>query len=382
MKYVLKSMHSVVFIIGSFLVLFSAGRFVVPNVLSQSGWAIQIAVSLLLFSISILYDDWFVYELVIFAGLIAYTLVVFVNTKVAQPVFLVLVIISMRRITPETVMRNVFIVQSLLLIVNLTLYHFGVLYNYTSGPLSKHSFGFWSPNQFGVTILQLVVILLFLSFKGFFHRRPLLIRALAMLYFGILLILLYLSGSRGSEISAVIALVVYISLFLVDKIGMSVLRTLYSSVAIIPFILSLVTLSDSVNQVGSLLYKLNQILTTRVALGNQFFHEYGISMFGKDVVYHFESSVGTTYAFLDNEYLVYLINYGIVATAIFVGYILLLTNKVVITKRYGLLIAILPFAVYGFVEQGAGEAWVNFSMLFSSVFFIKNTAVSQNNMEV
>lgn len=57
MKYVLKSMHSVVFIIGSFLVLFSAGRFVVPNVLSQSGWAIQIAVSLLLFSISILYDD-------------------------------------------------------------------------------------------------------------------------------------------------------------------------------------------------------------------------------------------------------------------------------------------------------------------------------------
>ncbi len=379
----LKSIHSVIFIFGSFLVLFSAGRFVTPNFLSQMSSIIPIGVLFLLVIVSIVYDDWFVHELVFFIMLIMYEVILYSHTRVAQPMYLALMIISMRRITPDTIMRNVFIVQTMLLLVNLTLYHFGLLYNFTSGPVTKHSYGFWTPNQLGVTVLQLAVILLILSSKGYFYKKAFMFKLIATIYFGLLMVLLYLSGSRGSEIATVVAITIFASLRLAKKLKKIPSRIFFSILAVLPFFMSLLTLNSSVNQVGSPLYKLNVLLTTRISLGNYFYQQYGVTLFGQNVVYHLGASAGVAYYFLDNEYLVYLINYGLLATTLFVGYIILLTNKAIVTKRYGLLIAIITFAVYGFVEQGAGEAWVNFSLCFISIFFIQNNAtVSKTKMEV
>ncbi len=365
-----KRLYSFVFVIGVFLVLFSGSRFVTPNILINIKNILPIAVAGILFFISIFYDSWNVSEIMFTIIIGVIVVFVYFNTGVSQPIILFLVVISSRRIPTKVVLRNVFFMQSALLFINLFLNNIGFLYNYKSFSAAKHAYGFWMPNQLGATLLQLILIILIWSFDNKFSKNKK-IEILGYIYFVFILVLLYLSGSRGGEVGAIIGILLYLIQKIAQKIKFKISKKFYLIIGITPLVATILTLNDSVYQVGSLLYRLNILLTTRIQLGVQFYTDYGITLFGQKIMYTLVASMGTNYAFLDNEYLVYLINFGLVSLLIYVIYFMLLINRAYADSRFGLLIALIAFAFYGFVEQGAGEAWVNFSLLFISIFLIK-----------
>lgn len=371
-----KKLYSLVFIVGVFLLLFSGSRFVTPNIMINIKNVLPITVVGILFFISIFYDSWNVSEIMYTMIMGIIVAIVYFNTGASQPVILFLAVVSSRRIPAEVVLRNVFFIQSTILFVNLFLYNIGFLYNYESFSAAKHAYGFWMPNQLGATLLQLILIILIWSFDNKFSKNKK-IEILGYIYFIFILVLLYLSGSRGGEVGAIIGISVYLIQKIAQQINFKISKKFYLIIGITPLVATILTLNESVYQVGSLLYRLNILLTTRIQLGVQFYTDHGISLFGQKIMYTLVASMGANYSFLDNEYLVYLINFGLVSLFIYVIYFMLLVNRAYDDSRFGLLIALISFAFYGFVEQGAGEAWVNFSLLFTSIFFIKPTNVKK-----
>ena len=134
-------------------------------------------------------------------------------------------------------------------------------------------------------------------------------------------------------------------------------------------VFSIITFSDTVNAVGSFLYNLNQLFTQRLKLNNYFYHLYGVPFLGQKVQYNLVTTVSDNYAFIDNAYVKSMINFGIVYTTAYCSYIIILAKKIITKKELGLLIPVVSFIVYGVVEQGFLQYWVNFTMLFSGIFF-------------
>ncbi|MFT9033233.1 MAG: O-antigen polymerase [Leuconostoc mesenteroides] len=363
-----KKLYLYSFGIGMFLIIFSTSKFKVTNNLTDNASVISLFIAIILFFISIFYTNYFTYSEIVFIIVVLTigTVTSFIS-KGSEPFMMSLYMISSRKINPYDVLKVVFIVNVALFLSNYILFRAGILLDYQNFSINKHSFGYNHPNQMGISIFSLISIsMVFLYTK---RTSKSLINYLILFLQVPLLVLVFLSGSRGAEIATIITYIIFCILILTHESKKNLL-IISVSVLVICLLFSLYTVGNSVNTVGSFLYTLNQLFTQRLQLNNYFYNNYGVSLFGQRVTYNLNASLSSNYAIIDNAYIKLIINYGISYTIFYLTYIFYLVKKVILKNEFALLIPIISFIGYGVVEQGFIQYWVNFSMLFGGIFFV------------
>lgn len=101
------------------------------------------------------------------------------------------------------------------------------------------------------------------------------------------------------------------------------------------------------------LFHLNRLLNNRVQNGAYYMSLYGMSLFGKSIPEFVLWKDNFTQLYLDNGYLLMLIKYGIISTAIYIIMILRSARKAIEKKNIAMIVAIGLIAVSLFTEQSA-----------------------------
>ncbi|MGA3419723.1 O-antigen ligase family protein [Lactiplantibacillus plantarum] len=352
-----------------FFVIFSSSAFInASNLLVAYKTPITTGLLVLLVLSSLTYGL-FVREYFVFTIAIIITAVIYLKSGSKAPLVLTIFIFSTRGIDPFESLFDVLIAQTFLLFGTMALWLAGVLQDVTV--LNKHSLGFYYPNTLGATILSIIIVSLVL-----YEYRSSSLKAMSKKLFIfahlVLIILLWISGARGSMISSVIAYAMFFMVHFLGERHGKFIRALAIGVVIGVPLASIVMLSPRINQVGSVLYKLNSFLTTRIQLNYEFFINYGVKFFGQHVQYLTDSRYFTAinrYAFLDNAYIMYLINFGIVSVVAIIVYELVICSRIDKPQFLLLSIPLVAYAAYGFVEQGFAQYWVNVVFSCSAVVF-------------
>lgn len=362
-----KNIYQVFFGVGMFFILLSTSKFQNNNFLTENSNSLALIVGTILLVISIFYTRFYTVKEIVFVCfvLILGSITSFFS-KASEPILMSMYIVSCRKIDPYKILRILFIVNIILLITNFVLFRMGILIDYQNFSTDKHSFGYGHPNSLGVSVFTLITISLAFLYKNYKEENILKIR---LLFLQVpLIVLIIISGSRGAEIATLMSFIIFF-LILFNNKDTRFLFGLVSFLLISMVVFSIITFSDTVNAVGSFLYNLNQLFTQRLKLNNYFYHLYGVPFLGQKVQYNLVTTVSDNYAFIDNAYVKSMINFGIVYTTAYCSYIIILAKKIITKKELGLLIPVVSFIVYGVVEQGFLQYWVNFTMLFSGIFF-------------
>lgn len=376
---VLKKTYLVIFGTGMFLFLFSTSKFYNPNILTTNSSIIGLSIGILLLTLSFFYSkEISAYEIIFIIGVLFLGTITSYIVKGSEPIMMAMYIVSTRKINPYKLLKTVFVVNLCLLFINYILFKMNILMDYQNYSIFKHSFGYNHPNQLGVSIFTLITISIVFLYQKINKNNIVKYRYILLQI--PLIILLIQSGSRGAELATLVTYGMFI-LLLIFKNRVRII--LWTSITVLLFIFSfsIYSMNDSVNTVGSFLYKLNELFTQRIQLSNYFYEKYGITFFGQKVEYNLSANIANNYAIIDNAYVKLLVNYGLVYSFFVLMYNIVLMKKVVDQKYFSLLIPLISFIVYGGVEQGYVQYWVNFSMLFGSVFFAKGVSNEKSTNE-
>lgn len=373
------NVYLVIFGIGMFLFLLSSSKFYNPNILTKNSSSMALSIGVLLLILSFFYAKTIsVYELIFIMGILFLGTITSYIVKGSEPVMMVMYVISTRKINPYQILKTIFIVNLCLFSINYFLFKLNILMDYQNFSIFKHSFGYNHPNQLGVSIFTLITISIVFLFKKINECNVVQYRYI-LLQIPLIMLLLQ-SGSRGAESATLITYSMF-ALLLIFKNRVKV--TLWISIVVLVIVVSfsIYSMNDSVNTVGSFLYKLNEVFTQRIQLNNYFYEKYGITFLGQKVEYTLVPNFASNYAIIDNAYVKLLINYGLIYSFFILIYNAALIKKLGDRRYLGLLIPLVSFIVYGAVEQGYLQYWVNFSMLFGSVFFSKGVGNEKGTIE-
>lgn len=315
------------------------------------------------FSMSFFIGKLKVEQLLFFLLLIIVSLIVTYQSRSSKMLLLLLYSLSCRCLSLKDAFIDVFIAKLLTLCSTLLFFFYGIVNDLNNGEFGRHSFGFGHPNSLGATIFVIEICLatyiVVKNKKALSKSVVILISQIPFLY------LLYSSGSSGAEFGTAISFIIMIYFLFRNNINYSVVLKMvaYGTIIGIPLI-SIFMLNNSVIYTGSFLNRLNTLLSNRLFLSYSFFKEYGISFFGQKINYNFNLSAIYSYAFLDNAYVELLINYGIISLLAVITYNFLVLKKSIKFSLPWLSILIISMCLYGFVEQGFDQYWVNpiFSM--------------------
>lgn len=291
--------------------------------------------------------------------------ITFVATKDILVVANALMIISARKFSIKKTVQTVFFANLFSLIVTLILFILGFVSDNNNGTVNKHSFGISHPNQLGAVLMVLILCSAYLFIYASKNIKFILV-ILNIFY----LVLLNSSGSRGAILASLLMFFVLILFYTKPNY----LYSICLFIGVFFFFFSLYSTSTSVYASGSILNKLDTMLTNRIRMNNVFMTNYGIKIFGQQILYTGGSSImyHADYAYLDNGYLRNLINFGISYSLLFYAYLVSVIRKVNSLNLYSAYIIIIPMLVYGFVEEGFTSFLTNIVLLFTSVLFISN----------
>ncbi|EJO08406.1 hypothetical protein ACFIVI_00695 [Oenococcus oeni] len=285
-------------------------------------------------------------------------------------------IFILRKVNIKQFIWTILITNLILFFLTWLSYRMGSTLDFTNSVSGKHSLGFGNPNTLGQVAAVLIITSLILQMIKGINNISLF--SLNLFALG----LLYVSGSRGALVISFCAYIVYGALrknFLPER-NQRILIFFYLFSLIFIVIFSFYSTGESVYTSGSFLNILDKIFTNRIGLNNYFMNQYGLSWFGQRVDYSYGSSIGldVQYAVLDNGILKSFINYGILYTLsiFFLSY--LLCKRMIRFEQNWILVPLVSFCFYGFVEQGFNSFWVNFTIgLLGSVFNTKPVFLKQ-----
>lgn len=306
-------------------------------------------------------------ELFLFGLMLVIACIVTYESESTKILMIVMYIFACRLFTIRDSVDIFIISKSLTLIFTFVLYISGYLNDINNSTYGRHSFGFGHPNTLGATILILEVCLILWFFLA---ERPRSIEKWISIIIQIpLMILVYMSRSRGTEIGIIVMIVMTIFILLFRRNIFPIKFCSYISVFGIPLISIIISKIFLNISTGGFMEKINTILSARLYLSASMLEQYGVQLFGQKINYNFNLSEIYTYSFLDNAYMELLIHYGVISLLFMIGYHYLFLKKGFAKKLSWISILIVTISVYAFVEQGYDQFWVNPAFTMSGFLF-------------
>jgi hypothetical protein len=340
------------------------------SILNNSNYVV-LGLLMLFFALSFVYEKSSINDFLFMVVLIILSLTISFNSKSTKMLFLVIYILSARSLTVNQALFDLFLSKIFVILITFGLFLSGHLMDLNNNEVGRHSFGFGQPNILGATVFVFEIILithLTVNKKNSFLELLLsTLIQIPMLFF------LIESGSSSSIICLGLFLIVLISRKIISK--ERVLTFLENMIIVGVPTISLFLLNNEVDVNGSLLFNANTLLTNRLHLSFVFFKEYGFKIWGQEINYNFNLSQVNTYAFLDNAYIELLVHYGVVAFLLVIGYHLIIRSKALKYNFDYIIPLILTLSIYGFVEQGYDQFWINPIFGMSSLIFLKKAKI-------
>lgn len=229
----------------------------------------------------------------------------------------------------------------------------------------RSSLGFWHPNTTGMIFLSIFLLSMVLAKQKYEY--------IFLAFFNILATyLVNITASRTMQILVLVATIGFVCVRLLnfDKVSNKFIAKVVLLVFILCIFLSYLFALMYKPQ-NQLLSNLNTLLSGRLRLGNLFVEEYSLSLFGTRILYNtpnssYQAVFGLVYRVLDNSYLKYLLNFGVLSlTTISIILYQSFKNapKVLLPKLFVSLMAFLGLA---FTEQLGLSMEINF-VLFAGV---------------
>ena len=277
---------------------------------------------------------------------------------------LFLLAIAARKINPRMLVTCFMVIKGTAVVATILLWRIGVLpaLYYWNSDGYYNTFGFCHKNVLGSNIAFLCLAWFFLRYKKMKFTD-------VLLWFGIGNILYRFSYSRSGVIMVVlISLGMYLFRRLEDiLLNIQNMRTMISGAFLLLLLASLLCMffySPS----SSFWVTLDRFFTTRVQSVSYFYHEYGFSLFGQDIMFvsTMEAQLsGIAKLILDNSYIRVILYYGLIPAVMFF-YVYLKVIRSSFDRKDGAVLAGLFFlAVYGVSERYMLDVYYQFPFLIA-----------------
>lgn len=347
------------FIIGIFLIEFATYTRNVINVSQYSKNLINIAIFVLMICavLTLITIKANIKKWILCIVSVAIAIFSFIKTDDSLLLQLALLIIASLRVDFKSIVKKDLVVKAIILIFILFAYSNNLvetLYFARSGKI-RYSFGFNHPNTFGFFIMSAF-------FEYVYLKKENINKIAFILLTGIVLYLLNLAGSRSSQITIMMFVVLFIAQVISSKRNnkkskRNIINT--NSVALTFIILTVGSLyiTKQYELSSYLAEQIDNFFSGRILLQMVFLQNYDINIVGNNVNY---------FATLDNVYIRILINFGILAWFFF-GFIyckgISKGNKV---KNKTIVNIIFVLLIYGLMEWYIIRPALNIFLIYFS----------------
>lgn len=200
----------------------------------------------------------------------------------------------------------------------------------------RNTFGFSSPNTLGIIILSIICDYIYII-RDKIHLYH------SFIFIVIALLIMKFSDSRTSSLCIII--LAFILPFTKKKIYFKRILPYFIPISIVISLILILKYGEG----NSLVYYIDDLVSTRVKCGYNFYREYGISLLGNRFInYSYWIGYANT---IDCSYLDLIIRHGVVATIIVIGYSFKLIKKVCYDNKYMIVTILLIFLLCGVFEN-------------------------------
>lgn len=293
-------------------------------------------------------------------------------------IYLLMFVAAAKKTDFDAVIRHVYrlllvLVPMVIVLCGAGLIRDSVLYR---NNIARHSLGFSHPNTLGQIIFQLMAC-------HFYVNR---IRLRARNYCLLLAATLFAYIVPNSQ-TCCICLVVLLLAFAADGVcghfGEAVRKIYGYALAGAALLFNVLSVTWSVGGVkaGTLIARIDSLLSIRFSACHRVFQLYGVRLFGNHVLYGMNiDKTARLYErlYLDNGYMTLLLCFGLVGYGIFSLAFLATMMRCISRSRSALLIILFVFALYGVMESGIFQIIENiFLICFSDLLYGGNVAATQ-----
>lgn len=287
---------------------------------------------------------------------------------------LLLFIISAKNIKFDSIVKYDLYLKIIFGLIIITLYFKGATTNYImyrSDGTIRSSMGFSHPNAFGTYVFSLGADIFYINRNKFKIRHFILFALLAV-------IVDYFSDSRTSVISLIIMIVAGI-LFKLN--GEKVMKNklickIIPSIFIIFTVLSLI-LCYFYKVENPFAYRLDELFSGRIRLAVDFLENYNITLFGNKIEIvntYYASLTGVRAKVLDNAYIKFLLQYGIVTYLVFALFVYSALQRAIYKKDYIYIVIFCIYIFMGLMSNILYQLYGNvFLLYFSKVVYFKKS---------
>ncbi|MGX7245839.1 hypothetical protein ACWOC1_13435 [Enterococcus quebecensis] len=288
----------------------------------------------------------------------------------ASPLLELLIIVSsLKCVSLKNIIKTIYVTQVLSFTVILLLFFMSVIPDriVIRDGVTRTSLGFWHPNTVGLMLLCIFILSIFSENK--FSRllfKLILFNAISVTVYG-------LTNSRTSFILVLsVSILVLVQHFFKEN-NIIFLNTRWFTPSVLLLLLFLSYFASLLYSKGnSQLIELNALVSNRISLGSKFLNEYSLTLFGQKVEYNslnylVQEIIGFQYRVLDNVYLKYLLNFGLISTCLLVWYLYKISSvlKSNYLKAWNTYLFI--FLIFGLMEQSAFSYGTNFFLFFGVI---------------
>ncbi len=324
-------------------------------------------------------DRYTVKELILYFFIIVLFLINSYIANIEFMLFLFICVVSSKGLNFNKFIKCDFLIRCFILIIILLLCNLGIINNYSvlvNGQL-KFSVGFYHPNTFGIYIAILLLEWLYIRFyKVCFWDY--------LIFFGGLVSINKISHTRSTIIAFI--LIIGLTILIKNKYLIYIKKWINQILILLPFICVLTSflITYLYYVESSYGFKLNTLLTTRVARSSEFIEKYGIHLFGKEII-----TIGTRESeiinipmnILDMGYVRLAINNGILILMLFIVVLTLIQKLSIEQEKYPLLICNTFFILIGIIETYVYLVAFNFVIIsFYQLLLIKKTQKKCDNI--
>lgn len=285
---------------------------------------------------------------------------------------IILFIISSKNIDTNNIIKFDFITKIILMVFIYILYKNGLTENIViyRNDVFRYGLGFGHPNTFSVYLMGICLDFLYLTFKTKYKKF-----SYILIILGISIISIY-CDSRSSMYTLAIALILSLIMKLI-KNNKCIINFL-SKLPIVFMLLSFfATIAYKYRNSFNFIYKLNEILSNRIALMYQFYEKYSITLFGNYFInYHTQST--STASVLDNTYILLLTKFGVLITIMIIWTMYKRIKKAFEEENFGLAICLISFTFFGLMENGMIVLFYNPFLLSLADFIFKKGESNEN----